>query len=644
MAKKLYEEASVQAIANAIRAKTGKTDTMTLAEMPDEIASIQTDRVLISFKDIDGTLIRAYTLDEIQALTALPAPPERDNLTFLGWTKTLEALKNYPHPVSVYPKFKVTDGKTRIWISFTSGNKSPTLRFSQTKASGVLIDWGDGSSERVATAGNVSRAHTYAGVGAYIITLTPDEDCTWVPNWGGSSSNTFMPGYVASITKVEFGDNVSALGDFAFYGASNISSILLPEGITIIPSNFCTYCGSLRHINIPSTVTTIKAQAFNNCASLTQIDLPEELTTVEANAFTLCHSLEKVIVPATCVNINSSSSPWLTGGQLTSAGPYGSGKSIEYLWDALPARAFAYNSYLTDIEFPPQCAAIPDYAFIGCTSLMDVNIPNTVVSIASGAFRSCSAICDLVIPNSVKSISSSAFIDCTNLEHVVIPKDLSSVPGGNNPILSGCWKLKTASPIGGGGNIEYGWKTAVLRNGFAQTAIEHITFPTGLKILGGFYGCKYLKRIDIPEGVTALSADCFRLCSNLETVSIPDSLIEVQTNAFDSCSRINELSLPHVTSLPSEAIFANMISLDHIVVGSVGYGVIACDYRNFMYTYNPSLVIEFFTTANYVDRILANIRNGAVSAKIIVKASTDTVYNGTTFAAGETILTSEVTS
>lgn len=600
-------------------------------------------RVLISFKDIDGTLIRAYTLDEIQALTVLPAPPEHDNLTFLGWTKTLEALKNYPHPVSVYPKFKVTDGKTRIWISVTSGNKAPTLRFSQSKASGVLIDWGDGSSERIATAGNVSKAHTYAGVGAYVITLTPDEDCTWTPNWGGSSSNTFMPGYVSSITKVEFGDNVSALGDFAFYGAA-VSTILLPEEITVIPSNFCTNCGSLRHINIPSTVTTIKAQAFNNCVSLAQIDLPEGLTTVETNAFSACHSLEKVIVPATCVNINISSSSWLAGGQLTSAGPYGSGKAIEYLWDALPARAFAYNAYLTDIEFPPQCAAIPDNAFINCTSLTGVNIPNTVVNIGAGAFRNCFAIYDLTIPNSVKSIGNSAFQDCINLEHIVLPENLSSIPGGNNPILSGCWKLKNASPMGGGGNIEYGWKNAVLRNGFAQTAIEHITFPDGLKVLSGFYGCTFLKNINIPEGVTELGADCFKLCGNLETVSIPDSLIAVRANAFDSCGRIAELSLPHVTSLAAESIFANMISLEHIAVGSVGYGVTAGNNKNFMYSYNPSLVIEFFTTANYVNTILANIRNGAVSAKIIVKASTDTVYNGTTFAAGETILISEVTS
>ena len=42
MAKKLYEEASVQAIANAIREKNGNAGTMTLAQMPEKIAAITT--------------------------------------------------------------------------------------------------------------------------------------------------------------------------------------------------------------------------------------------------------------------------------------------------------------------------------------------------------------------------------------------------------------------------------------------------------------------------------------------------------------------------------------------------------------------------------------------------------------------------
>ena len=40
MAKKLYEEASVQAIANAIRAKNGSTATYKVAQMADAVLAI----------------------------------------------------------------------------------------------------------------------------------------------------------------------------------------------------------------------------------------------------------------------------------------------------------------------------------------------------------------------------------------------------------------------------------------------------------------------------------------------------------------------------------------------------------------------------------------------------------------------------
>lgn len=40
MAKKLYEEASVQAIANAIRTKNGSTATYKIAEMADAVMAI----------------------------------------------------------------------------------------------------------------------------------------------------------------------------------------------------------------------------------------------------------------------------------------------------------------------------------------------------------------------------------------------------------------------------------------------------------------------------------------------------------------------------------------------------------------------------------------------------------------------------
>ena len=87
MSKKLYEEASVQAIADAIRAKSGSTDTYKIAEMPTAISAIPTGGSGDSQEDaiIQRTILGTYSNDRIttvgacaflgcQALTAIDLP------------------------------------------------------------------------------------------------------------------------------------------------------------------------------------------------------------------------------------------------------------------------------------------------------------------------------------------------------------------------------------------------------------------------------------------------------------------------------------------------------------------------------------------------------------------------------------------
>ena len=110
MAKKLYEEASVQAIADAIRAKAGTADTYKIAEMPDAIASIPsgggaTEPYIEETYDSDGNLIEAkvygYTKIRKNAfyfcdkLSTVNFPPELKSIgssSFYGCAITNDSL------------------------------------------------------------------------------------------------------------------------------------------------------------------------------------------------------------------------------------------------------------------------------------------------------------------------------------------------------------------------------------------------------------------------------------------------------------------------------------------------------------------------------------------------------------------------
>ena len=67
-------------------------------------------------------------------------------------------------------------------------------------------------------------------------------------------------------------NTVKVIGIYAFHGQGQMTSIILPEGLTEISNSF-NYCNSLTEITIPSTVEKISSMAFSNADNLTKIHI-----------------------------------------------------------------------------------------------------------------------------------------------------------------------------------------------------------------------------------------------------------------------------------------------------------------------------------------------------------------------------------
>lgn len=179
---------------------------------------------------------------------------------------------------------------------------------------------------------------------------SPVSDKTLVQYPAGNSDSTYT---------VQQGTVV--IGDCAFGGSKNISTVILPEGIK-----------------------KIDAYAFNE-SSVSQISIPSTVTTIGKQAFGKCTSLKSITVPASVTNFDS---------------------------------AF-YMSGLTSVTFENGVKAISPKAFEGCTSLTSVSIPSSVESIGMGAFYWCTSLGEIEIPSSVTSIGNLAFAGCSNVTLVV---------------------------------------------------------------------------------------------------------------------------------------------------------------------------------------------------------------------------------
>ena len=386
------------AIADAIRAKSGTTGTMTLAEMPDRIAAIQTGGGSssaspndVNFYDYDGTLVASYSLSEAHSLTALPDGPAHEGLTFQGWNYTLEKVKAFTRPMNVGAMYITDDGKTRLRIRIAAeGRMNVPLYISQTVANGVTIDWGDGSAtQTLAGRGNVNTTHTYASIGDYVITLDPVDGCTL--GFGAGFSSYCVMGSTGNSGKVY---------------CNILQSVQIGAGVTSIGSYAFSYCYSLASITIPDSVTRIDSYVFNDCHSLASITIPDSVTRIDNNAFSSCYSLASITIPD----------------RVTRIGSY----------------AFRYCSSLTSITIPVRVIIIDSYAFQSSYSLASITIPDSVTSIGSNAFGTCSSLASITIPVSVTSIGSYAFSYCYSLARITIPVSVTSI---DSNVLGNCCSL-----------------------------------------------------------------------------------------------------------------------------------------------------------------------------------------------------------
>ncbi len=77
----------------------------------------------------------------------------------------------------------------------------------------------------------------------------------------------------------------------AFESCTSLTSVIIPNSVTIISNNAFEFCTSLTNVLIPNSVNTIGSGAFYACSSLTSIVIPESVNVIGTYAFQECSSL-----------------------------------------------------------------------------------------------------------------------------------------------------------------------------------------------------------------------------------------------------------------------------------------------------------------------------------------------------------------
>ena len=152
--------------------------------------------------------------------------------------------------------------------------------------------------------------------------------------------------------------------------------VVIPDGVETIGESAFSGFGDLTSVQIPGTVASIGSSAFANCRALTQVLLPSSLKSIGANAFNLCDSLVGIEIPDSVTEIG--------------------------------AGAFEWCGELKYARIGAGVESIGDNAFRLCTNLVeDVTIPNSVTMLGQTAFGSCTSLRNASLPFSLKQFQAA---------------------------------------------------------------------------------------------------------------------------------------------------------------------------------------------------------------------------------------------
>ena len=230
----------------------------------------------------------------------------------------------------------------------------------------------------------------------------------------GSSAFT----YSHKLTSVTLGKGVTTIGSLAFLGCRELQSINIPASVTTISALAFYDCPKIKDITLSNSLIEIRDQAFAY-TNITSIELPQSVTILGINPFSYIRSLTKLSVkeghPLFNSDPNSNAIIETATNTLVAGCRY---SIVPNTITVVGKAAFMGCKGRTELSLPNSVKTINDSAYFDCIDLKSIDIPNSVTTIGSEAFGWCTSATSLTIGENVNSIGGRAFWECGKIKTV----------------------------------------------------------------------------------------------------------------------------------------------------------------------------------------------------------------------------------
>ena len=348
----------------------------------------------------------------------------------------------------------------------------------------------------------------------------------------------------AGITSIEIPDSVTEIGWAAFETCENLTSVTLPKNLTQISDSLFHNC-PLTEIDLPQGITRIGDYAFRD-TGLTAIVIPEGTLSIGKCAFEGCSELSAVTIPASVTEVGEcafANCPKLA--PLDEILPEKLTKVIDgVVYNADGTQIIGILPTLSgEVRIADGITVIPQQLFADNTSITSVILPNSIKTIEWRAFSGCTSLAQIEFPEGLLTIGDYAF-SSTGLTTVVLPSTLTTFGEG---VFDGCTKLA---------NIED-------KSGKFLKVVDGIVYNVdGTQIIFVLESCT--GEVRIAEGVTEIPAWLFNGNSQITSIVIPEGVTKIGNNAFSYCENLTSVTLPSTLTTLGEDVFNGCIKLANL--------------------------------------------------------------------------------
>ena len=275
--------------------------------------------------------------------------------------------------------------------------------------------------------------------------------------------------------------------------------------------------------------------------------------------------------------------------------------------------------------------------FYGCASLTEIDVPDSLIEIGTSCFQ-YTALQSMDVSN-VTTIGQTVFSNCP-VSYVLLNPYASIQQGA----FQNASNLTTCGIEGGGYDVELADNGCKKMPYLRQCNFTSVVIPNGYTEINTMSSSANLQSITIPDSVVTATTNSslFDSCTRLQSFSANNLSFQGNSTAiFNNCTALQTVYLPKTTSY-GNTFFKGCVALTSVQLGSVGYPVTNITSTVFQGCTGTSTVVTVYTTEAYVSTLLTAIRAGLTKGTIVIKAATDMEYNGSSYQAGDTVVTSTV--